>query len=376
MEGIGRLAGGIAHDFNNMLSVILGHTEMAMDQIGPDQPVHAHLAEILTASERSASLTRQLLAFSRKQILKPEIVDLNIVITDIEKMLRGFIGEDIDLIYVPGPNLGSVNADRGQMEQVLMNLAINARDAMPKGGKLTLETLNIEIDEDYAALRVDVEPGSYVMVAMTDSGLGMNEETQSKMFEPFYTTKGLGKGTGLGLSTVYGIVKQSGGDIFVYSEPGIGTTLKIYMPRVEGVSPKKNITEKHHTASHGNETILLIEDDVAVRGIVSDILEDSGYTLLEASCGSEALEICREHKDKIDLLLSDVVMPGMNGRELADQIEAMIPGIAVLFMSGYTDNAIQHHGILEQDTAFIEKPFTKFSLVRKIRDVLGQIELE
>ena len=374
MEGIGRLAGGIAHDFNNMLSVILGHTEMAIEQIDPDQSLHAHLTEIRSATERSADLTRQLLAFSRKQILKPEVMDLNKIVYDFEEMLKRLIGEDIDLIFVPGLDLGRVNADRGQMEQVMMNLAVNARDAMPKGGKLTLETLNVELDEEYSAEHVDVEPGSYVMISITDSGCGMEEETSSMIFEPFYTTKDLGKGTGLGLSTVYGIVKQSGGNVCVYSETGVGTTFKIYLPRVEEPYTEKSRTKEQSTTLTGDETILLIEDDAAVRAIVISILEGSGYTILEACDGTEALQICEENRGNIDLIFTDVIMPGINGRELADQIEVMIPGVKVLFMSGYTDNAIQHHGVLEPGTAFIEKPFTAFSLTRKIRDVLDLVE--
>lgn len=374
MEGIGRLAGGIAHDFNNILSVILGHCEMALEQIDSDQPLHPHLTEILTATERSAELTHQLLAFSRKQILKPEILNLNAVVSGTEEMLKRLIGEDIDLIFVPGPDLGRVNTDRGQMEQVIMNLAINARDAMPKGGKLTLETLNIELEAEYTALHVDVEPGSYVMLAITDSGCGMDEETRSQIFDPFYTTKALGKGTGLGLSTVYGIIRQSGGSVFVYSEPGEGTVFKIYLPRVEGECYGESKIEEQHTTLDGDETILLIEDDTAVRSVVIAILEDSGYTILEAGDGSEALRICGENKNSIDLVLSDVIMPGMNGRELVDRIKTSFPDIEVLFMSGYTDNAIQHHGVLEPGIDFIEKPFTAVSLTRKIREVLDRVK--
>ena len=374
MEGIGRLAGGIAHDFNNMLSVIMGHAEIALEQTDRSESLHTHLTEILQAAERSADLTRQLLAFSRKQILTPEVMDLNKVISGIEKMLKRLIGEDIDFIFLPSSDLGRINADRGQMEQVIMNLAINARDAMPKGGKLTLETLNVELDEEYAAEHVDVEPGSCIMIAMTDSGCGMDEETSSMIFEPFYTTKESGKGTGLGLSTVYGIVKQSGGHVSVYSEPGKGTTLNIYIPRVESTCSEESIIEKQHTALKGSETILLIEDDDAVRRIVINMLEDSGYTILETSDGKDALRIFREDEGSISLVLSDVVMPGMNGRELVDQIEVLAPGIAVLFMSGYTDNAIQHHGVLEPGTAFIEKPFTKISLMQKIRDLLDRVK--
>lgn len=374
MEGIGRLAGGIAHDFNNILSVILGHTEMAIEQIDPGHSLHAHLSEIHAATERSADLTRQLLAFSRKQILKPEVMDLNKGFYDFEEMLKRLIGEDIDLLFVPGPDLGMVNADRGQMEQVIMNLAVNARDAMPKGGKLTVETLNVDLDEKYSAEHVDVVPGSYVMISMTDSGCGMEEETRSKIFEPFYTTKDSAKGTGLGLSTVYGIVRQSGGNICVYSEPGVGTTFKIYLPRVEEPCTEKSRTEEHSTILTGDETILLIEDDASVRAIVISILEESGYTILEACDGTEALQICEENRGNIDLLFSDVIMPGINGRELADQIEVITPDIKILFMSGYTDNAIQHHGVLEPGTAFIEKPFSAFSLTRKIRDILDSVE--
>jgi CheY-like chemotaxis protein len=302
-------------------------------------------------------------------------LDLNDVFSGMSKMLQKLIGEDIDLVFMGGRDLGKVSADRGQIEQIAMNLAVNARDAMPKGGKLTVETKNVDLDEDYAKSHIDVKPGPHVMLAMTDSGCGMDEKTRSKLFDPFYTTKEPGKGTGLGLSTVYGIVKQSGGNIWVYSEPGKGTTFKIYLPRINKMektgSPSKDIRKP----SRGDETILLVEDDEAVRQVTLAMLEGSGYTIIEASNGAEAFRISEEHEGNIDLLLTDVVMPGMSGRELADQIERDHPGIRVLFMSGYTDNAIHHHGVLEPGTAFIEKPFSQASLTRKIRDVLdGRIK--
>jgi len=376
MEGIGRLAGGIAHDFNNLMTVVTGYGELLRAKMGKDNPFVGDVYEIIKAGRRATDLTRQLLAFSRKQVLKPEILDLNKGLSSLKKMLTRLLGEDIDLVFVPCSDLGRVHADRGQVEQALMNLALNARDAMPKGGKLTVETANVEIDEEYAAAHVAVKPGSYVMIAMSDSGCGMDEDIRVNIFDPFFTTKEPGKGTGLGLSTVYGIVKQSGGNIWVYSEPGVGTTFKIYLPRIEEAESVESETGEHSTTSDGEETILLVEDDASVRAVVIAMIAGSGYTILEAPHGDKALRICKEHKGNINLLLSDVVMPGMSGPELADQIEGRYPGMKVLFMSGYTDNAIQHHGVLEPGTAFIEKPFSPAMLTRKIREVLDGVEGE
>jgi PAS domain S-box-containing protein len=374
LEGIGRLAGGIAHDFNNMMTVVTGYGEILRNKMERDDPRTENIEEIIKAGSRATDLTRQLLAFSRKQVLKPEPVNLNKVVGNIEKMLRRLLGEDIDIVFKAQPGLGIIQADKSQIEQVLVNLAVNARDAMPNGGKLTVETADVDLDEKFASSHVAVEPGPYAMLAVTDSGCGMDEETRSKLFEPFFTTKGPGKGTGLGLSTVYGIVKQSGGDIWVYSEPGKGTAFKIYLPRVEEKDVVKIKTDQRHTISRGKETILLVEDDAAVRQVTIAMLEGGGFTILEAGDGDEAWRICEGHKGNIDLLLSDVVMPGMSGRELAEQIEKSSPDMKVLFMSGYTDNAIQHHGVLDSETAFIEKPFSPASLTRKIRDVLDGVE--
>jgi PAS domain S-box-containing protein len=371
LETVGRLTGGIAHDFNNLLTPIIGNAEMALSDMSREDPLYEVMEEIRNAGARAASLTRQLLAFSRKQILHAEILDLNGVVRDMDKMLRRIIGEDIDLETALNPNLGRVEADAGQMEQVLMNLVVNARDAMPKGGKLTLETSNVDLDEGYARNHISVMPGPYVMLAVSDMGVGMSKEVQAQLFEPFFTTKEKGKGTGLGLSTVYGIVKQSKGNIWVYSEPGKGSTFKIYLPRVEESGHARENAKKEEESLQGSETVLVVEDDEMVRNVTLKILQRYGYAVLCARDGQEALRMCREHKEQVQLMLTDVVMPGMGGRDLEEKLQKIQPGMKVLFMSGYTDNAIVHHGMLDKGIAFLQKPFTPEGLARKVRAVLG-----
>ena len=369
MEGIGRLAGGVAHDFNNILSVVLSYTASAMEKLREGDPLRDDLLEVENGGKRAAALTRQLLAFSRKQVLQPEPLDLNRIVAETEKMLHRIIGEDIDLVKVLSPDLGLVKADPGQIEQVLMNLAVNARDAMSEGGKLTIETANVELDADYAARHAEAVAGPHVMVAVSDSGVGMDETTLARVFEPFFTTKGPGKGSGLGLSTVYGIVRQSGGTINVYSEPGKGTTFKIYLPRELSLTPVvKEPAAVTHTG--GTETVLLVEDDEAVRNVARRILVAGGYTVLTAANGVEALLSCEGNSAEIHLVLTDVVMPGMSGRDFFGRLAKVRPGIKVLYMSGYTDNAIVHHGVLEAGTQFMGKPFTHVELLRRTREVL------
>ena len=370
MEGIGRLAGGVAHDFNNILSVILSSAGFALDGVREGDPLREDILEIEKAGKRAAALTRQLLAFSRKQVMEPVSLDLNRALAEMEKMLRRIIGEDVDLVQVLAPDLGLVRADPGQVEQVIMNLAVNARDAMPDGGKLTVETSNVELDEEYTKSHVGAVPGAHVMVAISDSGVGMDEQTLTRLFEPFFTTKGLGKGTGLGLSTVYGIVKQSGGSIFVYSEPGQGTTFKLFFPRESLDALPAAQAPAAPTRARGSETVLLVEDDQAVRNLARRVLDGAGYTVLAAANGGEALLICEQHPGKIHLVLSDVVMPLMGGQALVERLAKVRPGIKALFMSGYTDNAIVHHGDLDPGTNFIGKPFTQAGLAQKVRDVL------
>ncbi|HVI09792.1 MAG TPA: ATP-binding protein [Candidatus Binatia bacterium] len=372
MEAVGRLAGGIAHDFNNLLMVISGYSEFLLDRLGPDPALRGPAQEIGSAAGRATSLTRQLLAFSRKQMLAPKILDLNTVVGENLKMLTRMIGEDIDLVMVPAPSIGSVRADAGQIEQVIMNLAVNARDAMPSGGKLTIETANVTLDEEYARFHAPLPAGNYVMLAISDTGAGMDSETQSHIFEPFFTTKGP-KGTGLGLSTVYGIVKQSGGYIWVYSEPGKGTTFKIYFPRVaELVEPVAQVALPASAAEiePGTETILLVEDETNLRYLARQFLEKQGYRVIEAADGAVAMQIAVAHEGIIHLLLTDVIMPGMNGRELAQRIFEIRPNIKVLYMSGYTENVIGRDGTLEQGVRLLSKPFTLHELKRRVREVL------
>jgi two-component system, cell cycle sensor histidine kinase and response regulator CckA len=371
MESIGRLTGGVAHDFNNLLTTIIGNADLLGSELDKESPLYEYMADISDAAKRAANLTRQLLAFSRKQILQPEVVDLNEAVSDMKNMLRRVLREDIELTTVLAPELGKVLADIGQIEQVIMNLVVNACDAMPEGGRLTIETADVELDERYARTHWAVTPGPHVMMAVSDTGCGMSSEILDQLFEPFFTTKEKGKGTGLGLPTVYGIVKQSQGDIRVYSEPGKGTSFKIYLPRVD-----RDVEKKRRAVSQaspgGSETILVVEDEEQVRRLAVTILTGYGYRVLTAGNGPEAVETAEGHEGPIHLLLTDVVMPGgMNGRELADALTGLRPEIKVLFMSGYTDNAIGHHGVMDTGVNFLQKPFTPDALSRKVREVLN-----
>ena len=371
METAGRLAGGIAHDFNNLLTAILGTSEILLGDLPEGNPHREDVEEIKRAANRAANLTRQLLAFSRRQVLQPKITDLNLVVSNVESMLRRLIGEDIDLVAQLTPELGRVKADPGQMEQVLMNLAVNARDAMPQGGTLLIETSNVSLTADEVLGRAPMEPGEYVLLVVSDSGVGMSQEVQQHLFEPFFTTKEPGKGTGLGLATVYGIVKQSGGFIYAYSELGRGSAFKIYLPRVEG---RVEVNESSPTAPalpRGAGTVLLVEDEEAVRRLARRVLESRGYRVLEASHGTQALHLSGEQPGRIQLLVTDVIMPGMSGQDLARQLLARRPDLKVLFISGYTDEAIKSHGDLLPGTAFLQKPFTPSGLLTKVTDVLG-----
>lgn len=372
MESIGRLAGGVAHDFNNLLTVIQGHISLLQDELPGEDPRLEQLDLIRQASERAAVLTRQLLAFSRQQILAPTRLDLNDLVANLHKMLGRLIGEDITLTTVLQPGLWPVTADPGQLEQVIMNLVINARDAMPTGGKLTIETRNVDLDGSYAQIHLDAPTGPCVMLAVTDTGHGMDEATLARIFEPFFTTKEPGKGTGLGLATVYGIVKQSGGHITVYSEPSQGTTFKIYLP-ASGTAPQRLAQPQAQPVIRGgNETILLVEDDEMVRSLVQRALLRQGYTLLEARWGDEALFLVEQQRGQIDLLVTDVVMPKMNGRELFEQLKALHPRMKVLFMSGYTDDTMVRNGLLAAEIEFLSKPFSPDALAAKVREVLDK----
>jgi signal transduction histidine kinase len=373
MEAVGRLAGGIAHDFNNLLTVMMGRSQLLLRRLGTQDPVRPDIELMEQTADRAADLTRQLLAFSRKQVLQPVMLDLNAVVANLAGMLRRLIGEDIALVTALDQALGLVKADPGQIEQIVMNLVANARDAMSAGGRLTLETANAELDAVYARHHVDVHPGSHVMLAVSDTGVGMTPETQAQIFEPFFTTKGPGLGTGLGLATVYGIVKQSGGHIWVYSEPGRGTAFKIYLPRVEGAVRPPAARPGLPEPTRGHETILLVEDELAVRDLARDVLCAHGYTVLEAQHGREALLISELHSGPIHLLLTDVVMPEMSGRELANRLAPLRPTMPVIYMSGYTDTAVVHHGVLDPGTTFLQKPFTPDALARKIRQVLDPL---
>jgi signal transduction histidine kinase/FixJ family two-component response regulator len=371
LEAVGRLAGGIAHDFNNLLTVILGYSGL-LTRSKLEKVAHERIEEINKAAQRASSLTRQLLAFSRKQVLKPEVLDINSLVEGTGKMLRRLIGEDIEVITSLKPGIGRINADPGQIEQVLINLVVNARDAMKDGGKITIETANVELEPAYSDMHIAVIPGTYVMLAVSDTGIGMDAETRNRIFEPFFTTKEVGKGTGLGLSMIYGIVKQSGGNIWVYSEPGRGTTFKVYLPRVQAeyneivsVSKQSDVAPELAT-----ETILLVEDEEMVRKLATDILRWKGYQVLVGKNGEDALRICEEHNGEIDLMLTDVVMPSMNGRKLAESVRPLRQNMKVVYMSGYTDDAIVHHGVLEPGTNFIQKPFTAETLTSTIREVL------
>ena len=371
MAAIGRLAGGIAHDFNNLLMVISGYSEFLLERVGPDPRLRGPAQEISNATQRATSLTRQLLAFSRKQMLAPKVLDLNEVVAENLKMLTRMIGEDIDLVMVPGPTLGAVRADPGQIDQVIMNLAVNARDAMPQGGKLTIETANVTLDENFTRTHTPLTAGDYVMLAISDTGVGMDNETQPRIFEPFFTTKGA-KGTGLGLSMVYGIVKQSGGFIFVDSQPQRGTAFRAYFPRVDGREDAAAAQDSLGLprADRGQETILLVEDETNLRRLARQYLETQGYKILEAEDGAAALQIVAGHQGAIDLLLTDVIMPGMNGRELAAQIAKLLPDVRVLYMSGYTENAVGQDGTLDAGINLLQKPFSLPALKDRVLEVL------
>ncbi len=374
IEAVGRLAGGVAHDFNNLLNVITGYGQMLIRRLS-DGPEREKTRAILQAADRAAGLTRQLLAFSRKQVLEPKVLDLNAVVGGMDEMLRRLIGEDIELQTELVPDLGRARADPGQIEQVLMNLVVNARDAMPRGGQVTLETANAEMDEHYVRDHLGARPGRYVMLAVRDTGLGMDAETQKHIFEPFFTTKEKGKGTGLGLATVYGIVKQSEGYIWVDSAPGAGTTVRVYLPWVEAEpvaeEPKRPVVPEE-MPPRGTETVLLVEDEEMVRRMTREVLEVAGYRVLEAASGFEALRVSAGHTGRLDLVLTDVVMPGMSGRELAERLAPVRPGMKVLYMSGHTDDAIFHHGVTQAGTGFLQKPFTPDALERRVRELLGQ----
>ena len=371
MEAIGRLAGGIAHDFNNLLMVISGYSEFLLERLGSDPRLRGPAQEISNAGQRATSLTRQLLAFSRKQMLTPKVLDLNEVVAENLKMLTRMIGEDIDLVMVPGPALGAIRADPGQIDQVIMNIAVNARDAMPQGGKLTIETANVTLDENFARTHAPLTAGDYIMLAISDTGVGMDYETQLRIFEPFFTTKG-SKGTGLGLSTVYGIVKQSGGFIFVDSQPHRGTVLRAYFPRVDGREDAAAAQDSLGLprAEHGQETILLVEDETNLRRLARQYLENQGYKILEAEDGAAALQIVDGYHGAIDLLLTDVIMPGMNGRELAARVTNLLPDVRVLYMSGYTENAVGQDGTLDAGINLLQKPFSLPALKDRVRELL------
>ena len=372
MEAVGRLAGGVAHDFNNLLTVITGYSELLLQKIGEESPMHREVEEIRRAGERAASLTQQLLAFSRKQIIEPKVLHLGGLVAEMHTMLTRLIGEDIALQATTGKALGSVKVDPGQFQQILMNLVVNARDAMPDGGKIVIETANVDLDEGYCSLHPYVKPGRFVMLAVSDTGQGMSEEVKEHIFEPFFTTKERGSGTGLGLATTYGAVHQAGGSIEVSSEVGIGTTFKIYLPRVEdeAVKPVKDDRPTDHPG--GTETVLIVEDEDILRNLCVQILEQLGYRVLEARSGTEAIAEVQRSGDRIDLLLTDVVMPGMNGSELAKHLVPHNPEMKVLFTSGYTEDVISHHGVLAEGVSFIGKPYTPLALARRVREVLDK----
>ncbi|MBE0606640.1 MAG: response regulator [Deltaproteobacteria bacterium] len=371
MEAIGRLAGGVAHDFNNILTVITGYCELLLQQVGKESPMHGELEQIKRAGDRAALMTQQLLAFSRKQIIEPKVMKLDRLVAEVLAMLARLIGEDIALQTITGKSLGSVKVDPGQFQQILMNLVVNSRDAMPGGGKIVIETANVDLDEDYCALHPYVTPGRFVMLSVSDTGKGMSDEVKAHVFEPFFTTKEKGSGTGLGLATAYGAVKQSGGSIEVYSEVGKGTTFKIHLPRVE--EEEKPVKDARPAdLPHGTETVLLVEDEDTVRNLCSRILRDLGYQVMQARSGAEAVAAAVARTDRIDLLLTDVVMPGMSGKELATQLVPHHPEMEVLFMSGYTDDAIVRHGVLDEGVSFIGKPYTPLALARKVREVLDK----
>jgi PAS domain S-box-containing protein len=372
MESVGRLAGGVAHDFNNMLGVILGHTELAMEQVDPDHPLYNDLREIRKAAERSSDLTRQLLAFARKQTIAPKVLDLNETVARMLKMLQRLIGEDIQLAWLPGVNLWPVRMDPSQIDQVLVNLSVNARDAIAGVGKITIETENIRFDETYCADHTGFVPGEYLLLAVSDDGCGMDREILGKLFEPFFTTKGAGKGTGLGLATCYGIVKQNSGFINVYSEPDRGTTFRIYLPRHIGKAEQIQKEGPQEPVIRGRETVLVVEDEEALLELGKIMIEKQGYRVLTAGTPGEAIRLAEEHPGEIHLLMTDVVMPEMNGRELARKMLSLYPNLKRLFMSGYTADVIAHHGVLDDGVHFIQKPFSRQDLAAKVREALDQ----
>jgi nitrogen-specific signal transduction histidine kinase/CheY-like chemotaxis protein len=371
MEAVGRLAGGVAHDFNNMLSVILLHTEAALAKLDPADPLYADFEEIQKAGRRSADLTRQLLAFARKQAVAPKVLNLNETVEGMLKMLRRLIGEDISLSWKPGPALRQIHIDPTQIDQMLANLCVNARDAITDIGRIIIETANAVFDEAYCAEHAEYLPGEYVMLAIRDTGYGMDKETLSQIFEPFFTTKETGKGTGLGLATVYGIVKQNNGFITVDSEPGEGTTIKIFLPPYGGAVEQAAPESQAEAINGGPETILLVEDEPAILKLGKTILERLGYTVLTAATPGEAIQLAEERQGRIDLLMTDVVMPEMNGRDLANNLIARYPEIKRLFMSGYTADVIVHHGVLDEGVNFIQKPFSMKDLAAKVRETLS-----
>ena len=370
MEFVGRLAGGVAHDFNNLLTVINGYGQMLKERLETDSPLQAYCEEVLQAGERAAGLTRQLLAFSRRQIVVPQVLDLNSVVANLEKMLRRLIREDIELVTVPQYDLGRVKADRGQIEQVIVNLAVNARDAMPQGGKLTIQTADLTLDESFVRTHTGATAGLHVMLAVSDTGVGMDAETLAHIFEPFFTTKEEGKGTGFGLATVYGIVKQSAGSIWAYSEPGQGSTFKIYLPRSDEPVPEVGDVMQRSKSTAGSETVLVVEDEQGVRSLVCKTLAAQGYRVLESDGPLAAASIIKRHAQPIHMLLTDVVMPQMSGKVLANRMSVLHPETRVLYMSGYTDDAVVRDGILEANIFFLQKPFTSSALVQKVREVL------
>jgi two-component system cell cycle sensor histidine kinase/response regulator CckA len=372
MEAVGRLAGGVAHDFNNMLTVIAGYNRMVLDELSTLDPLRGYAEEILKAADRAAALTNQLLAFSRRQIMQPRVINLNAVIGQTESMLRRLIGEDIQLVMSLGADTGNIKADPHHIEQAIVNLAVNGRDAMPAGGRIIIETSNVQIDETYAKTHMGVQPGEFVMIAVSDTGHGMDSATRQNIFEPFFTTKQSGKGTGLGLATVYGMVKQSGGDIWVYSEPGHGTTFKLYFPRVAEPASPGSIEKPEPPRHEGGETVMLVEDEAQVRDLTERMLKQLGYSVLAAAHGKEAMDISRAHPGKISLLVTDVVMPNMSGKQVADALLSSRPDLKVLYLSGYADNTVVHHGVLDSNVDFLSKPFSRDALARKVREILSR----